>query len=359
MKRPLFGDGSLQRAMTEALGTAMRNGKDIPAEKVSEIIRKAVPSGAQVITRSLLANTAQMLRERRREEALFRGRLAKVWKRPFDLLQALCVMSYEIGSDYNSLHRKNAARRNDAVFEALIRLHAQGTLIAHEVLTLTRAGLASGAMARWRALHETTTVALLIADTGKDLAERYLLHKHVDARKALREHQTHSSALGQRPFSKREAERIQKTAEELEKRFGRDYRNDFGWAAHELKNPRPNFSDIEKAAGLGHMRPYYRLSSLGVHPGSRGLYFNLGVHPLVEVLLAGPSNAGLADALQCTALSLTQLNAPLLCKSGSLDDLVAFSVLQQFSNLIEKAAIKAHRYVERETLARIRSTRRK
>lgn len=358
MRRTLFGDGSLQRALTEALGEAMRNGKEIPPDKVSEIIRKAVPSGARVITRSLLANTSPMLRERRREEALFRGRLAKVWKRPFDLLQALCVMSYEIGSDYNNLHRKNAVRRNDAVFEAMVRLHAQGTLIAHEVLTLTRAGLASGAMARWRALHETTTVAILIADKGKVLAERYLLHKHVDARKALREHQIHASALGLRPFSKREEASIRKTAEQLEKRFGRDYRNDFGWAAHELKNPSPNFTDIEKAAGLGHMRPYYRMSSLGVHPGSRGLYFNLGVHPSVEVLLAGPSNAGLADAIQCTAISLVQLNSPLLCKSRSIDDLIAFSVLQQFSDLIETAAIKAHRYVERETLARIRRARR-
>lgn len=350
----MFGDGGLHKAFIEALVSAVAKGKDIPQEKVTEIIRETIPKGAEVIKRSLLKNAPQMLRERRREEALFRGRLGKVWKRPFDLFQALCVMSHEIGSDYNNLHRKPAARRRDVAFEALIRLHAQGTLIAHEVLTLTRAGLASGAMARWRALHETTAVALLIAERGNDLAERYLLHTKIDARKALREYQTHAHALGLRPFSKREESRIHKTAEGLESKYGREYRNDFGWAAHELKNPSPNFTDIEKATGLQHLRPYYRMSSLGVHAGPRGLYFNIGIPSSVEVMLAGPSNAGLADALQCAAQSLVLLNSPFLSKSGSLDDLMAFSVLQQFSGLVAKSAFKAHRYVERETAARIR-----
>lgn len=41
----------------------------------------------------------------------------------------------------------------------------------------------------------------------------------------------------------------------LEGRFGKEMHNEYGWASVALKNPKPNFAQIQKAASLDHWRP--------------------------------------------------------------------------------------------------------
>ena len=37
--------------------------------------------------------------------------------------------------------------------------------------------------------------------------------------------------------------------------------SDYGWASHHLGNPQPTFKDIERAAGIDHLRAHYRMAS--------------------------------------------------------------------------------------------------
>ncbi len=72
-----------------------------------------------------------------------------------------------------------------------------------------------------------------------------------------------------------------------------------------LGTKRAEFSSIEKDVELDHWRPYYRMASDSVHAGFRGSQYDLGFgqfHP--EVMLAGPSNAGLVEPAQCMILDL-------------------------------------------------------
>ena len=58
-------------------------------------------------------------------------------------------------------------------------------------------------------------------------------------------------------------------------RFGNEFKGQYGWAAHHLKNPKPNFDQIEQAVGNGHLRAHYRMASHNVHANPKGVFFRL------------------------------------------------------------------------------------
>ncbi|MBB4373562.1 hypothetical protein GGD63_006385 [Bradyrhizobium sp. cir1] len=57
------------------------------------------------------------------------------------------------------------------------------------------------------------------------------------------------------PFTAQEIKAMTARCDALEGRFGKEMHNDYGWASVALKNPKPNFAQIEKAASLDHWRP--------------------------------------------------------------------------------------------------------
>ena len=101
-------------------------------------------------------------------------------------------------------------------------------------------------------------------------------------------------------------------------RYGREYGGPYGWAASVLSNP--SFTDVEREVGLDHLRPFYRLASHNVHADPKGVFFKLGLFPGNEdLLLAGPSPAGLADPGHGAAISLGQVTTSLLTMRPNID----------------------------------------
>jgi hypothetical protein len=76
--------------------------------------------------------------------------------------------------------------------EALSSLFWTGHVVFREIAALLRVGLATGALARWRALHELSIRARLIRLGDEETASRYLQHE--EQRKRAQERQRHSSA---------------------------------------------------------------------------------------------------------------------------------------------------------------------
>ena len=72
------------------------------------------------------------------------------------------------------------------------------------------------------------------------------------------------------------------------------------------------FADIEKASGLDHLRPYYKMASHNVHANPRGISFHLGLSDGSDILLAGPSSYGLTDPAHGAAMSVHQATIPML-----------------------------------------------
>src|SRR5207237_157915 len=123
-------------------------------------------------------------------------------------------------------------------------------------------------------------------------------------------YQQYCTQLGKESLDAATPRRLENRRDELCRRFGREYEQDWGWAAEAIGTARVTFADIERSISVDHMRPYFKLACYSNHAGSKGLWYDLGkslVPPGQDVLLAGPSDAGLFDPGSLTAIAVFQV----------------------------------------------------
>jgi Family of unknown function (DUF5677) len=142
---------------------------------------------------------------------------------------------------------------------ALVLIHANSTMLVYEIRSLLLEGLWPGAAARWRALHELTVTAKLVAKGGPPMADRYLQHGFVTQTDRLARY---FDAHGRGPVPEQELQRRQARAAELvATRTLPDqdgtFRDPYGWAAPLMplgrksgKRIRPSFDQLERIAEL-------------------------------------------------------------------------------------------------------------
>ena len=287
-------------------------------------------------------------RRQRRESTRFQSRLYRRWKLGLEHLKLLLTVARELGSGINERLRGPAGLDSRYRVEVLTRLHARACQVTEEIISLLESGFADGAMARWRTLHEIAVTALFIGNHGEDLAKRYLEHQVVESRKAAHEYKRCQDRLGYDPIDDGEIESIENSYRDLIGRFGSKFGGQYGWAAEYLKVENPTFANIEHAVGIDHLRAHYRLASHNVHANPKGVFFKLGLLAESELLLAGPSNAGLADPGHCTALSLLQVSTALGLLRPNLDSLVALRIMAELESTIGQAFIDAHEQLEED-----------
>ncbi|MCU1287172.1 MAG: hypothetical protein JWO13_3522 [Acidobacteriales bacterium] len=68
----------------------------------------------------------------------------------------------------------------------------------------------------------------------------------------------------------------------------------------------------------------------------------MGLLPECDILLTGPTDAGLADPGDCTAISLLQVTVALCALRPTLDNLVATRMMTQLADDIGESFIDAH-----------------
>ena len=278
-----------------------------------------------------------------KEKRAFVARLREFWKEPLNQLELFMTLATEVGFDFNGEYRKNSIHSEDAVFEALTRLHSRACQISWAVHTLLQSGFADDAHARWRSLHEISVVSMFICQHGQGVAERYLDHGVVQRFKLACQMRNFQEKTNAEPITEEEFNGLKSRRDRLLSKYGPSFGKDLGWAADALKIQRPNFSDLEKHVNLEHMRPYYRMSSDNIHANSHGTYFRLGLSlPGDDTLLAGPSNAGLADPGHSTAISLHQVTTSLLSTKPTFDWLVVMKVLKRLRDRTGEEFLKSH-----------------
>lgn len=346
-------DPSSEEAIKDVLRIDLSDSEgDIEAllERFTRDLSKAIPEIVEEVSEPILKQLKReapsMLKGRKKERKSFEARLARVWRRPLDLLEMFLAIALEAGDGFNREFRPEASEENDYVFEVLTRLQARACQIASEILVLLKSGHADGAHARWRSLHEIAVVGLFVESAGNEIAERYLLHDAIESYKAARQYQEYCKALGYEPISEQELDEIESTYQHLLSRFGRAYKENYGWAVPAIGKKKPTFRDVEQEVGLDHLRPFYRMASHNVHANPKGVFFKLGLYPSQEILLAGPSNIGLADPGQGTAISLGQITLALLGTRPNIDRLVICNILMKLVEEIGEEFLAAQKSLE-------------
>ena len=281
------------------------------------------------------------LKQQKRQHLAFESKLYEKWKEPLNLLEYFLTLAMELGSEFNHDFRPIAAQRKNHLFEALTRLHSRSSQVSFEILTLLKSGFADGAHARWRTLHEIAVVAVFLAEYGDDVANRYLCHELIDSYKAANIYQKNCVRLGCEPLSTAEMAVFEKLYQKAKDQFGSSFCTDYGWAATIIDKKPIRFSDIEEKVKMEHMRSYYKLASNNVHANPKGVYYRLGLSQTnKDILLAGPSNTGLADPANGTVISICQITTSLLLREPNLDRVVASKALLSLSGDIQELFTK-------------------
>ncbi|HSK71976.1 MAG TPA: DUF5677 domain-containing protein [Pyrinomonadaceae bacterium] len=312
-----------------------------------EIYNNSVETTANGLLKNIRRKLPFILKKNKSEREIFEKELKKLWNKPIKLLEFFIFLVIDIGANFNNHYGKIALKKNDVVFEVLLRLFARSCQIASEILVLLKAGFPDGAHARWRTLHEIAVVAMFIDKHGDEVAKRYLLHEYVEDYKGAVQHQHFCESTNNIPLTDEEFEEIETNYQNVINRFGSDFRGDYGWASRILNNKKPNFSDIEKDVQLDKWRPDYKLASHNVHANSMGLSFKLGRLPGdSKSLLIGASMIGIDEAGQGTAVSLLKVITTLLFRKTNMDVLISCSILMKLENEISSEFIKVRKMIE-------------
>lgn len=241
----------------------------------------------------------------------FEYRLYQRWQYPLDLLELIIHISLRIGSHINTQHRQAAAEADDYQFEALMMLHSRACQTSYEILQLLKSGFADGAYARWRSLHESAVISKFLMEHDQETAERFLLYSTIENYYEMKSFKEHFDELGYEPLSDELMNDVESEYQALKDRFGSSYTGFYGWAVDHFSGGSTGFAEIEESVGLDHLRPHYKAASnWNVHVGSKGMQHRMGLiadDEVDQLLLSGPSNYGLADPGQCTAMSLSQV----------------------------------------------------
>jgi len=305
---------------------------------------------AELILKYLESNLEHIVDKRRIDARHFEERLLQRWKKPIDLLEVFIQMCYEAGKEFNNEYRSTAAKTHDYVFDVLTKLHARGCQISYEILSLLKAGLADGAYARWRTLHEIAAIAYFIEVQGQEVAKRYLKYETVETYRESLEYQEHCRELGYEPPTEKELVATKARYNDVLKTYGTDFGKPYGWIP-ESALKRRTFAQIEKAVRLDKLRPYYLMACHNVHSGPKGIKFRLGLlkgGPQESMLLAGPSNYGLADPGQAATISLNQITTCLLSTRTTLERLSIMKAMQKLVEQINPAFAEVQLQMEKE-----------
>jgi hypothetical protein len=333
-----------------------------------ELQQELTDASPRVIAAELVRNAPKIIRNRRRNHRRVQQRIRVHWGEALDLFMLVVVIAEAAGTRFDQEHRPPDGEWFDPVYDALLGLHARACRTALEVYHLLSDGLPKGALARSRTLHEIAVTAIIISDYGRrpdhvDLAERFLDHDAVATYKDAVRYQQDSETLNDEPLADDVIAEMKAAFDAAVERYGKAYKEPYGWAAG-LKGPSaPDFSRLEELANLSHLRSHYKWMSHEVHSDARGLTFNVGEWGETLYRETSYSNEGLNDPGDLALISLQQSTVSLLLSPEDDTPFQSMAEAGAMSVLVDKAgdafvaaqnAVEAHNAQQQRRQARRR-----
>jgi len=193
------------------------------------------------------------------------------------------------------------------------------------------------------------TIFTVIANNPDEFAKRYSEHQIMKKYKQSLLLMDYHKKIKE-SFSKVNHNKLQSEYNRFIGLYGKDFKKDYGWIPDTfLKDC--NFKALVKKLNIDHYLSYYDESHNQVHAGSKGFY-RIGLTPQQQkdVLLAGPSDYGLADPIQNTTYCLNVINATYLKSTANLKDLISMDMLYEFTKEVGIEAVKIQKQLEHDIL---------
>jgi Family of unknown function (DUF5677) len=351
----------LHCTFTHFRGTILDMDEDSISQLIDELLKTQKEETYERIKQDMFNELAGI----RSYQSEYEERLYQRWKKALDLFETMLLFGRTVGSEFNERIRPYAVKHNDIVFEVLATTHAHSCMTTSAILALLKSGHAGDALARARTVHEMRVIVTFIQEQGDDLAERYLAYEVVESLKAARQYDKHYKRLGFEPLITGTLDNLEKAAENYHTKFlshlpKKVLDGDYGWAAIVLKKDRPTFADIQAKVGLDHWRPSFKMATYPIHPSAKGIKFEMGRIGNNNILLAGPSNSGLADPASIALISFNAITTMLLTHMRYFDEkelvvhylqsLIAAQVMGELLHEAQQAFLETHQQLVRDEL---------
>nr|WP_314399389.1 DUF5677 domain-containing protein [Pseudomonas lundensis] len=275
----------------------------------------------------------------------FKERLFSTWELPLKRLDSLLYICTEIVNELRE-HMITPECQKTIKINITTRLHARCVQVGKEISCLLHGGYADGAFARWRTLHETSATTKFICEDDEDLAVRFVDFQSIMRLGTATQYNDHNE-LGFDSFSDEQLARFEREKKEIQDKYEPNFEKKFGWARKALGDsvkPTGNltFADIEKFVELSFLRNHFSFASQYVHAGIDSIGYKLGTSMSNEdILLAGPSNEGFIEPIQCTSLSLIYATEALLKAYPNNVSSVRISVLWLWHEVLKQEVLDA------------------
>lgn len=315
---------------------------DLTEEDIQNVVKESMENSIEDLAKHtyerILSDDEGLERYHQAIEG-FQKRHQERWGESLELLERLIIWSMECGRAINQEFGFQPQGNDNYQFQVLLHLHSRAVQVALEIHHLLKGGFADGAFARWRSIYELSITSSFIFQHSENTAERFLSYRNIWDYYFAETYQEHQADLNVEPLEPDVIEELEGVKDELVDQFGESIDDNgygSGWAAEAYSgNGGPSLHSMKEEVDLEHLTPYYKLACESVHAGSKGTLDRLGImhHEDIEqpeVLLAGPSNAGLNLPGQLTAVSLAQVTTDLLLtrpQSPSLADIQGMQML--------------------------------
>jgi hypothetical protein len=318
------------------------------SDALPEIVDKQTKYAADLILKSLRSSWPKEQRLQQKEMEAFRHRLFIRWAPALSGLRMILTMAREIGATVRRQTLSKSSNSSPHLIDVQTRLHARACQVTCEVLCLLESGFAEGALARWRTLHEISVISDVIFEGGEETAKRYVDHHSIETLRAAEEYQRIYKRLRYKPISATKMTKIRQNATKNISKYGKSFASQYGWSAELLKMKRPTFVELEKRAHSDQYRSHYKWASDGVHAGPKAIFkpeLKIGKQ---KIILAGPSNGGLADPGHAAAMSLGRVTANVAALNPIFDIDVSIRILTILIDEVGKKFLSCHKELERD-----------
>jgi Family of unknown function (DUF5677) len=257
--------------------------------------------------------------------------IAKHWAHELALYEDVMLAALDLGHDLARLRARDAeAAGKKTLFSVLITLHARACLVASEVLALIRTGHGAGAYARWRTLHEASTVAAFLTRYGEEAAVRFYRHTEIENLKTAR--LMHAVEPNDPMATDAMIAAMERRRAQLIEHFGKPFANDYGWAAAFVGKDKPKWRDIEDHADAQRARLHYRGASNAVHSNSVGTLLSLRMWDGELIALNTPSDDSLATPGFSSLIPLLLITSNLVACNNKDHDKVRLYALGELAH---------------------------
>lgn len=335
------------------------------ADAIADAIPQALEATADIIGNRLAENSVEHAVELQKICDKRAETVQTLWGKvlgDLDLLRQLMVEWCQIAE-----HAKKGPYAKPYVAMALHKLTDRAFDVIGEVIALSRAGYADGALARWRTLHEICVISAFLARHSDQCAEMYLDHHVVEKLKLVAGRDALGTTIARNLNRDRYIRSLRASVSTLVKRYGEAFAGDYGWASIELGTKKTTFKTLEQHVDLEILRNAYQKANSVVHGGALAALTRISLGVAVAEVDNAPVAHGCEMAINYAAASISMFIAE-LCLDTESADLLAYNMVIQNRSSSIREQIEATwerisqnspraRILERKAASRLRAKR--